>query len=120
MGIIFLREDKEIVVGNPDADKPVARLELDTRAMGPMVCEECEKTYPDDPEEFELENVLLMEDGGVCCPNCKSHLPAFEQFSNVITSAAPVKLKGATHVCTDRCRERGCPYRHPEIDEDEE
>ena len=67
-----------------DADKPVARLQLDTRSMGPIPCDEC---------EAENEEALLMEDGAVVCPECKTALPAFEQFSTVITSASPVKLK---------------------------
>ncbi len=94
----------------PDADKPVAKLELDTRSQGPLLCDDCGE---------ELEHVLLMEDGGVACPECRSLIPAFEQFSKVIMSAAPVKLKGAAHTCGDRCRERGCKYDFPkEEDED--
>ena len=26
-----------------DADKPVARLQIDSNAYGPLICEECEK-----------------------------------------------------------------------------
>jgi hypothetical protein len=75
---------------SPDADRPVAKLHLDTRSMGPLICEDCEK-YRE--EDAELEDVLLMEDGSVCCPNCKSTLPPFEQFSSIITSVEPVRLK---------------------------
>ena len=71
-------------MSHPDADRPVARLHLDTRAMGPAFCEEC---------EAENEDALLMEDGSVVCPECKSDMPSFEQFSSILTSVEPVRLK---------------------------
>lgn len=99
-----------------NADKPVARLQIDTNAYGPLICERCEKIG--DEYEGEREEVLLMEDGGIVCPECRSPFPAFDQFSSLITSVSPVKIKGAGHVCGDRCRERGCKYAFPEEDED--
>lgn len=94
---------------DPDPDRPVARLYLDTRGQGPAFCASC---------EAENEEALLMEDGGVACPECKSILPGFDEFSKVITSVQPVKLRGAGHTHTDRCRERGCRYSYPEIEEE--
>lgn len=91
-----------------DADKPIARLALDTRSMGPIPCEQCDE---------ENEDALLMEDGAVVCPECRTPYPAFEQFSSLITSVSPAKLKGAGHVCGDHCRARGCKYGFPEEDE---
>lgn len=104
------------MVNEPDADKPVALLRLDVRGMGPLVCEHCEEFEPEDSAGGELEEVFLMEDGGVVCPQCRTPLPNFEEFSRVITSVSPVKLKGAGHVCGDRCRERGCRYGFPEAE----
>lgn len=99
-----------------DADKPVARLQIDTNAYGPLICEDCEKRG--DEYEGEREEALLMEDGGIVCPECRTPFPAFDQFSSLITSVQPVRLKGRGHVCGDRCRERGCKYDMPEVDED--
>jgi hypothetical protein len=96
----------------PDADKPVAKLSIDTRSTGPIICEDC---------DAENEDVLLMEDGGICCPECRSRLKAFEHISGIIVAAAPVKLKRQRHVCGDRCRERGCSVGRTggyEIEED--
>lgn len=101
----------------PDADKPVARLEIDTRAYGPLICEHCDEH---DEEHAENETALLMEDGGVVCPHCRTPFKAFEQFSGIVTSVRPVKLKGAGHVCGDRCREKGCPYGLPQEEDDDE
>lgn len=94
-----------------DADKPIAKLEIDDRQHGPLVCEygNC---------AAELDHVLLMEDGGVCCPECRSHVPAFAQFSKAVLSVQPVKLKGRGHVCGDGCRRHGCKFDHPEIAEE--
>jgi hypothetical protein len=94
-----------------DADKPVARFQIDTRAYGPLICAHCDKH---DEEHAESETALLMEDGGVVCPHCRTPFEAFEQFSNIITSVEPVKIKGAGHVCGDRCRRRGCKYDFPQ------
>ncbi len=94
---------------SPDADKPVAKLELDTRSEGPLECEQCGE---------EIEHVLLMEDGGVVCPECRTPVPAFAEFKKVIMSVEPVKLKGRGHVHSDRCRERGCRFDFPEVDEE--
>jgi hypothetical protein len=71
-------------MADPDADKPVAKLQLDTRSDGPWECEECHE---------EMTHVFLMEDGGVCCPHCKGYVTAFQEMSDVIVSAKPVKLK---------------------------
>lgn len=78
-------------MSDPDADKPVARLEIDTRAHGPLVCEYCESI--DDPDA-ELEHVLLMEDGSVVCPKCHTDIPAFQEFKKAIMSVEPVKVRG--------------------------
>jgi hypothetical protein len=76
-----------------DADKPVARLQIDTRAYGPLVCEHCEEH---DPDYAEAETALLMEDGGVVCEECHTPFKAFEQFSGVVTSVEPVKVRRST------------------------
>lgn len=101
----------------PDADKPIAKLHIDTRAYGPLICEHCDEH---DEEHAEAETALLMEDGGVVCKRCRTPYKAFEQFSGIVTAVAPVKLKGARHTCGDRCREQGCEYDLPEVDEDED
>jgi hypothetical protein len=98
-----------------DADKPVARLQIDTRAYGPLICKHCEQY---DEDNAEQETALLMEDGGVVCPECRTPFEAFEQFSGIITSVQPVKLKGRGHVCGDRCRERGCRFDFPQEEEE--
>ena len=74
-----------------DADKPVARLQIDTRAYGPLVCGHCEDHKP---EHAEAETALLMEDGAVVCEHCHTPFEAFEQFSGVVTSVEPVKVRG--------------------------
>ncbi len=100
-----------------DADKPVARLQIDTRAYGPLICEECEKAG--DECDGEREEALMMEGGAIVCPECRTPFQAFDQFSSLITSVRPVKIKGRNHVCGDRCREEGCPLGLPQ-EEDED
>lgn len=68
-----------------DADKPVAEIQLDTRAHGPIICDEC---------DAEEESVLLMEDGAIVCKECHSDLPEFEQVSNLFISAKPLRVRG--------------------------
>jgi len=102
----------------PDADKPVARLQIDTRAYGPLICETCDEN--DDEEHAEAETAMLMEDGSVVCAHCRSPFKAFEQFSRIITAVTPVKVRGGDHVCDDECREHGCEYSFPEEEEDED
>ena len=75
---------------DPDADKPVAKLHIDTRAFGPLACEEC----AGDEDEGEREEVLLMEDGSIVCPKCHTTFPAFDQFSSLITAVEPVRVRG--------------------------
>lgn len=74
-----------------DADKPVARLQIDTRAYGPLICEHCDEH---DEEHAEAETALLMEDGGVVCEHCHTPFKAFEQFSGIVTAVEPVKARG--------------------------
>lgn len=74
----------------PDADKPIARLEIDTRAYGPLICEHCDQ---ENEEEGEREAALLMEDGAVVCDRCLTPFEVFEQFSGVIASVSQVKAK---------------------------
>jgi hypothetical protein len=76
-----------------DADKPVARLQIDTRAYGPLECEHCEEH---DPDYEGAETALLMEDGGIVCEECRTPFKAFEQFSGVVSSVQPVKAKRST------------------------
>ena len=76
-----------------DADKPVARLQIDTRAYGPLICKHCEQY---DEDNAEQETALLMEDGGVVCPECRTPFEAFEQFSGVVSSVQPVKSRRST------------------------
>ena len=71
-----------------DADKPIVLLRIDTSTYGPLLCEEC------DEENEEQETALLMEDGGVVCPRCHTPFKAFEQFSGIVTSVEPVKVRG--------------------------
>jgi len=99
-----------------DADKPVARLQIDTRAYGPLICEHCDS---EDESNGEKETALLMEDGGVVCEDCRTPFKPFEQFSGIISSVQSDQLKGAGHVCGDGCRERGCKYGLPQ-EEDED
>lgn len=77
-----------------DADKPVARLQIDTRAYGPLICEHCSDSEAED--EGEKEVALLMEDGGVVCEECHTPFKAFEQFSAIITSVEQVKARRST------------------------
>ncbi len=81
-----------------DADKPVARLAIDTRAYGPLICEHCEEVEPEGSEfeGGEFEEALLMEDGSVVCPRCHTTFEAFQQFSGVVTSVQPVKTRRST------------------------
>ncbi len=74
-----------------DADKPVARLQIDTRAYGPLICEHCDEH---DEEHAEAETALLMEDGAFVCEQCHTPFKAFEQVSGIITSVEPVKVRG--------------------------
>jgi len=91
----------------PDADTPVAKLKIDTRAYGPLICPHCDEH---DEEHAEQEEALLMGDGSVVCPRCKTSFPAFEQFDALITSVEPVRGRGRRHVCGDQCRGYGCRY----------
>lgn len=61
--------------------KPVAKLVLDTRSYGPIYCETCDD---------DLEDVLLMDDASVVCPECKGDIQAFNEFSDHLTSVRPV------------------------------
>jgi hypothetical protein len=76
-----------------DADKPIARLQIDTRAYGPLDCEHCEEH---DPEYEGAETALLMEDGAVVCEECHTPFKAFEQFSGVVSSVEPLKVRRST------------------------
>lgn len=89
------------------AEKPVARLILDSRSFGPAYCEKCED---------ELEEVLLMTDASVACPDCLTKVEGFDELYNVFTSVQPLKPYGSpakvkssmAHVHDDRCRSYGC------------
>jgi hypothetical protein len=76
-----------------DADKPVAKLQIDTRAYGPLICEHCDEH---DEDYAEAETALLMEDGGVVCEQCHTPFKAFEQFSGIVTSVEPVRARRST------------------------
>ena len=60
---------------------PVARLGLDTRSFGPAYCEKC---------EAELEDVTLMSDASLVCPDCLTPVSGLEDFSNPFTYAAKI------------------------------
>jgi len=77
-----------------DADKPIARLAIDSRAYGPLICEHCADSG--DETEGEREEALLMEDGGIVCEECHTPFKAFEQFSAVVTSVQPVRVRRST------------------------
>ena len=108
-----------------DADKPIARLRIDTRAYGPLICENCEEINEDDAEQ---ENALLMEDGGVVCEKCHTPFEAFDQFSGIITSVEPVKVRGGGRkgyeIAEENPRDfrdapnyRGCSIHSDDVDE---
>ena len=64
------------------AEKPVARMILDTRSFGPAYCEKCED---------ELEEVLLTTDATFVCPDCRTTVEGFEDLSNLFTAAQAIK-----------------------------
>lgn len=81
----FVKPARKTGAPGTDADKPVAEIQLDTRAQGPIICDEC---------EAEEESVLLMEDGAIVCKQCHSDLPAFHQVSELFLSAKPLRVRG--------------------------
>ena len=89
-----------------DADKPVARLQIDTRAYGPLVCEHCEEH---DPDYAEAETALLMEDGGVVCEEChtpRNALGAME--ANRTLKGSIIGRFEAPDITAAALAERGC------------
>lgn len=63
---------------------PVARLILDTRSYGPAHCPVC---------DADIEDVFLMTDGKIVCPDCRTPVPAFEEFSSYIHSVVPATAR---------------------------
>ena len=66
------------MVKTGEGEKPVAILRLDTRSYGPAECEEC---------DCDLEELLLLTDGSLVCPECKTPVEGFGEFSEGLTSA---------------------------------
>lgn len=87
-------------------EKPVAKVQLDTRAHGPYTCTQC---------DAENENAILMTDGRLICPECGTPMESFGAFSDLVTSVAPIKRGDVDmrtwHCCDDQCRSRGCSKR---------
>lgn len=63
------------------AEKPVAKLALNTRTHGTYFCQNC---------KTENKDALLMSDASIVCPKCKTPMPEFQPFAGVVMSAAPV------------------------------
>lgn len=74
--------------------KPVARLALDSRSWGPAHCESC---------DADVEDVLLMPNMSVLCPDCKTTVEGFDELETLFTSARALcgeeakYKKGPTH-----------------------
>jgi hypothetical protein len=74
--------------------KPVARLALDSRSWGPAFCESCDS---------DVEDVLLMPDMTVLCPDCMTPVEDFDEIGTMFTSARALcgeeakYKKGPTH-----------------------
>jgi len=62
--------------------RPVAKLVLDTRSWGPASCERC---------DTDVEDVILMDDASLVCPECGTPVKGFEEFSETFVSAVPAK-----------------------------
>jgi hypothetical protein len=62
----------------PMLKKPVARLALDSRSWGPAYCAAC---------EADVEDVLLMPDMSVLCPDCMMPVEGFDELGARFTSA---------------------------------
>lgn len=61
---------------------PVARLALDSRSWGPAYCERC---------ETDVEDVILMSDASMVCPECGTPVKDLKEFYDTFVSAVPLK-----------------------------
>jgi hypothetical protein len=86
-------------------EKPVAKVQLDTRAHGPFLCTQC---------SAENEDAILMTDGRLVCPDCGTPMEEFQPWYDLVVSVAPVKRGDVDmrrwHCCDDQCRSRGCRW----------
>lgn len=109
--VVFIRPERAKINNasmgaDTGGEKPVAKFAIDTRASGPVVCNQC---------DAENEEGILMTDASVVCPECGTPMEMFGFLHDSVVSAIPIKRGMLStrdwHQCGDECRSRGCSKR---------